>query len=148
MLMPRSSRGLAHVNLNVTDVDRSARFYAGVLGMQIHSDTRETIEKGGRPVALRQVVLTTPGCGDLLALTQGETFPVGSGGLNHVGYIFESDDDVRAAVRNVERCGGKVCSQGDREHAGLREAFAYVQDPDGYDVELSTQAILLGGAGR
>src|SRR5262245_29900561 len=140
--MPRV-RGLAHVNLNVTDVDRSARFYSEVLGMQIHSDTTETIQKDGRPVELRQVVLTTPGGrGDLLALTQGAAFPVGAIGLNHIGYIFETDEEVRAAVQQVERHGGKVCSHGDREHEGLREDFAYVKDPDGYDVELSTQAIL------
>ena len=90
-------------------------------------------------------MLTTPGRGDLLALTQGSAFPVGSAGLNHIGYIFDSDEEVRAAAQQVERHGGKVRRQGDREHDGQREAFAYVQDPDGYDVELSTQAILLSG---
>src|SRR5262245_30893608 len=117
--------------------------------MQVHSDTLETVEKDGCAVELRQVVLTTPGGrGDLLALTRGSAFPVGAVGLNHIGYIFDSDDEVRAAVQQVERCGGKVRSAGDREHDGLREAFAYVQDPDGYDVELSTQAILLTGIAK
>jgi catechol 2,3-dioxygenase-like lactoylglutathione lyase family enzyme len=101
-------RGRAHVNLNVTDVDRSARFYSEVLGMRIHSDNTETIEKDGRSVELRQVVLS-------------------------------------AATQQVERLGGKVRSQGDREHDGQRESFAYVQDPDGYHVELSTQGIVLAG---
>jgi lactoylglutathione lyase len=138
-----TARGLAHINLNVTDVKRSVRFYSEVLGMVVASDVTETVEKGGQQVDLRQVVLTTPGRGDLLALTQGAAFPVGSGGLNHIGYIFESDEEVRAAIKKVEQHGGTVRSQGDREHEGIREAFAYVQDPDGYDVELSTQAILL-----
>jgi catechol 2,3-dioxygenase-like lactoylglutathione lyase family enzyme len=142
--MPRC-RGLAHVNLNVTDVDRSARFYSEVLGMEIHSDITETIDKDGRSVELRQVVLTTRGRGDLLALTHGSILPVGSGGLNHIGFIFDSDEEVRAAILRVERHGGKLRSHGDREQDGVREAFAYIQDPDGYDVELSTQAILLTG---
>ena len=42
--MPHT-RGLVHVNLNVTDVDRSARFYSQVLGMKIHSDTTETVAR-------------------------------------------------------------------------------------------------------
>ena len=140
--MPRT-RGLAHVNLNVSDIDRSARFYAAVLGMVIVSDTTEIVDKDGQAVELRQVLLSTPGRSDLLALTQGAAFPVGRGGLNHIGFVLESDEDVRAAIREVERYDGEVRRHGDREDNGVREAFAYVRDPDGYDVELSTQAIAL-----
>ncbi len=42
----------------------------------------------------------------------------------------------------VERCGGKIRKQGCREYGGISEQFAYIEDPDGYVIELATQAIL------
>lgn len=145
--MPQT-RGLAHVNLNVGDIDRSVRFYAGVFGLELLSDDTETIQRAGQPVELRQAVLSTPGQQDLLALSHAASFPVGSAGLNHIGFNFESDEDVRAAIAAVPRHGGKVVKEGEREEDGVREVFAYVQDPDGYYVELSTQAIVFASRAR
>jgi hypothetical protein len=36
--------------------------------------------------------------------------------------------------------------EGEREEGGVREVFAYVQDPDGYYVEMATQAIVLSAS--
>jgi catechol 2,3-dioxygenase-like lactoylglutathione lyase family enzyme len=55
-------------------------------------------------------------------------------------------------VQRVTAHGGAVQKQGTREGARVTEAFAYVRDPDGYALELSTQAILYAqfptGSGR
>ncbi len=140
--MPRT-RGLAHVNLNVSDLDRSVRFYCAVFGLEIVADSTEVTQRDGQPVELRQTVLSTPGREDLLALTHAASFPVGSAGLNHIGFTFETDEDVRSALDAVSSHGGTIVHQGEREESGIREIFAYVRDPDGYAIELATQAILL-----
>lgn len=139
-----STLGLAHLNLNVSDLGHSVRFYQEVFGLEVVvPESEETIVKDGQPVTLRQAILRTPGARDLLALTHADVFPVGSGGLNHFGFIFRSNADVEVAIAAAVRCGGRILRQGKRDGNGAHEVFAYVTDPDGYAIELSTQEILL-----
>jgi len=138
------SYGLLHVNLNVSDVARSVRFYTEALGFSVVSDSEETVDLGAGPEPLRQVILTVPQTRTILALTHAPSLPVGATGLNHLGLILESDEDVTDMAQRVPAFGGVVQKQGRREGSGISEAFAYVRDPDGYAVELSTQAILYG----
>lgn len=139
--MPRNL-GLLHVNLNVRDILCSVRFYTEALGFVLVSDSEETVDFGAGPERLRQVILTVPQSRTILALTQAPSLQIGAVGLNHLGLILESDEDVTIMVERVPRYGGIVQKQGQRESVGLSEAFAYVRDPDGYAVELSTQKIL------
>lgn len=86
--------GLRHLNLNVSDLERSVSFYAACFGLaQIERSEEAVVEKHGRPQRLRQA-------------------------------------------------GGQIGRAGTREHRGCKEAFAYVSDPDGYAIELATQAAL------
>ena len=142
------SHGLLHVNLNVSDVDRSIRFYTGALGFVLVSDSVETVDLGAGPEPLRQAALTVLQTRTLLALTHSPSLQVGPTGLNHLGLILESDEEVTAIVQRVPVCGGIVQKQGRRENLGISEVFAYVRDPDGYAVELSTQAILYHSISR
>jgi catechol 2,3-dioxygenase-like lactoylglutathione lyase family enzyme len=70
------------------------------------------------------------------------SFHVGRGVLKHLGLVFTSDADVKEIAQRATASGGLVQKQGTRETAGISEAFAYVRDPDGYVIELSTRAIL------
>jgi len=135
--------GLRHANLNVADLVRSIRFYREVFGLEVLQETTETITKNGREVELRQALLTTPGAGDLLALTQAASFPIGPGGVNHLGFVFASSADVEAAVTVAVAAGGTVLRRGSREGRHAPEVFAYLSDPDGYAIELSTQDTFL-----
>ncbi|MEO6192587.1 MAG: VOC family protein [Thermoanaerobaculia bacterium] len=142
--MPRT-RGLAHVNLHVSDIDKSVRFYREVFGLEFLAEGTATTESAGQPLELRQAMLSTPGCEDLLALTHSAStsLPLGNAGVNHIGFNFESDEDVRTAVDVIPRYGGKVVREGEREQGGLREIFVYAEDPDGYIIEMSTQRGIL-----
>jgi len=102
----------------------------------------ETIDRQGVPVRVLQAILTTPGAGDLLALTQAAGFPVGPGGVNHFGFLFASDRDVETAIEVAVRGGGSLVRRGVRSEGRTHETFAYVRDPDGYAIEIATQAIL------
>ena len=142
-----ASLGIRHVNLNVADLGRSMRFYTEAFGFTVLTESPETITVAGREVEPRQAMLTTPGAGDLLALTQAAAGPVGPGGVNHLGIVYASNADVEAAIARAVRAGGEVMRQGVREACGMREVFAYVRDPDDYAIELSTQEPLLRLAG-
>jgi len=42
-------------------------------------------------------------------------------------------DDIDAAIREVERAGGKLLRRGE---FGPGEPFAFFADPDGYEIEV------------
>ena len=140
------TRGLSHINLNVSDIERSARFYQKVFGLELLVDYAGPM--GPHPYG-RQMLFSTPGCDDLIALSQVEGVPVGAGGMNHWGLNLASGDDVDAAVALAIASGGKLIRREEYEFEGAREPQAYVKDPDGYVIELCTQRVLLdrkGGA--
>lgn len=119
------TQGLTHIHLVVRDLERSLRFYKGVFGMQ------ERFRDGSK-----MVFLNTPGSQDLITLNenQSEAQLAGvNGGVAHFGFRLAQSADLDAAIAAVESSGGKLLRRG--EHApGV--AFAYVEDPDGYVIEL------------
>jgi catechol 2,3-dioxygenase-like lactoylglutathione lyase family enzyme len=137
-----SRRGFLHLNLNVSSLETSVRFYRDALGFRLVHSSEEVVDFGSGPETVRQVVLTIPSSETLFALTQARSLPIGPGGLNHLGLILASDSECSALAERVLASGGSVQKSGLREAGGISEAFAYVCDPDGYALELSTQAIL------
>jgi catechol 2,3-dioxygenase-like lactoylglutathione lyase family enzyme len=56
-----------------------------------------------------------------------------NGGVAHFGFRLAKSADLDAAIAEVEAAGGRLIRRG--EHApGV--AFAYIEDPDGYVIEL------------
>jgi catechol 2,3-dioxygenase-like lactoylglutathione lyase family enzyme len=118
------TEGLTHIHLAVRDLDRSLAFYQGVFGME------EKFRDG------ELVFLSTPGAGDSITLNPGkdEREHVGaSGGVRHFGFRLRDGESLDLAIADVEAAGGRLVHRG--EHApGIH--FAYVEDPDGYVIEL------------
>ena len=56
-----------------------------------------------------------------------------SGGIVHFGFRLVSPGDIDAAVDEVERAGGKLLRRGEFSPG---YPYAYVADPDGYEVEI------------
>ena len=119
-------KGLSHVQINVSDMERSLRFYRDALGLV------ERMRTGP------YVLLGSPESGDFVSLSQ-ET-PVGAPGLGHFGLHLEADD-ISSAVRALEAAGGKLVS-GD-EHSNFPSAR--IADPDGYVIEIHLRPIFEGG---
>ncbi|RJG08854.1 VOC family protein [Pseudomonas cavernicola] len=119
------SRGLNHINLNVSDIQRSLRFYQAAFGLEVRF-------WDGR----RMVFLGSPGGNDTITLCEVDTDqPIGAGGVSHFGFALAGQDQFEESVRQVERAGGRLLSRGD--HApGL--PYAYFTDPDGYVIELGS----------
>jgi catechol 2,3-dioxygenase len=114
---------LNHFHINVADLDRSARFYCQALGLQL--DFREGT-----------MLFLSSHTHQVITLHQAR--PVGSAGLQHLGFQIDQglvEEVIAAAVE----AGGKLLGRG--EHAP-GYSYAYVADPDGYVIELA------GGASR
>jgi catechol 2,3-dioxygenase-like lactoylglutathione lyase family enzyme len=123
-----ASIGIRHVHLLVADSERAAAFYRDVFGME------ERFRDG--PI----VFLSTPDGGDSLALhvatTDEERARVGQqGGWEHFGIHLpdRSAAGIDAAVARVRAAGGTLLGRG--EHAPGAH-YAYVEDLDGYAIEL------------
>jgi catechol 2,3-dioxygenase-like lactoylglutathione lyase family enzyme len=119
------TQGLTHIHLVVRDLERSLRFYQGVFGME------ERFRDGPK-----MVFLNTPGSGDLVTLNEdpAQARLAGvHGGVAHFGFRLRDGADLQAAIAEVEKAGGKLIERG--VHGGS-VPFAYVEDPDGYVIEL------------
>ena len=119
------THGLTHIHLVVRDLERSLRFYKGVFGME------ERFRDGPN-----MVFLNTPGSQDLITINEdpAEARLAGvHGGVAHFGFRLAKSADLDAAIREVEAAGGKLIRRG--EH-GPGITFAYIEDPDGYVIEL------------
>jgi catechol 2,3-dioxygenase-like lactoylglutathione lyase family enzyme len=55
------------------------------------------------------------------------------GGISHFGFRLVRPEDIETAVAEVERAGGRLLRRGEFS-PGF--PFAYVADPDGYEIEI------------
>ncbi len=121
---------LLHTMLRVGDLERSLAFYTEVLGMRL---LRRKDYPGGR------FTLAFVGYGDerdhtVLELTHNwdtSSYDIGTG----YGHIALGVDDIQAVCEGIRAKGGKVV----REPGPMKNGttvIAFVEDPDGYKVEL------------
>lgn len=116
--------GLTHIHLMVKDLQRSLSFYKTVFGLEVKFWAGEGL-----------VFLNSPGSSDLIALHQAERDQsTGSGGgILHFGFQLQDRADLESAISEVVAAGGTLKRRGEFT-PGLQ--FAYVSDPDGYEIEL------------
>ena len=121
---------ILHTMLRVGDLDRAVAFYTGVLGMKVLRTTDRPEQK---------YRLAFVGYGDesseaVLELTYN--YGVGSydigGGYGHVAIEVP---DAAAACAAVRAKGGNVTRDAGPVKGGTT-VIAFVQDPDGYKIEL------------
>ena len=121
---------LLHTMLRVGDLERSIAFYTDILGMRM---LRRKDYPGGR------FTLAFVGYGDesdhtVLELTHNwdtSSYDIGSG----YGHIALGVDDIVGVCDQIRAKGGKVV----REPGPMKNGttvIAFVEDPDGYKVEL------------
>jgi catechol 2,3-dioxygenase len=118
------TRGLTHIHLIVKDIQRSLDFYQQVFGMGVKFWAGDGL-----------VFLNTPGSNDLIALHQSEEGQStgASGGILHFGFQLENKAELETAISEVIAAGGALKKRGEFT-PGM--PFAYVSDPDGYEIEL------------
>lgn len=121
---------LLHTMIRVGDLDRSIEFYTAVLGMQLlrktdYPDGEFTLAFLGYGPESEQTVL------ELTHNWGTDTYELGTG----YGHIAIEADDVYAACNEIKARGGRVVRElGPMKHGTT--ILAFVEDPDGYTVEL------------
>lgn len=121
---------ILHTMLRVGDLDRSLRFYTDVLGMRVLRTT-------DRPE--QNYTLAFVGYGDesehaVLELTYNygvDQYDLGTA----YGHVALEVPDAAAACASVRGKGGKVTREAGPVKGGST-VIAFVEDPDGYKIEL------------
>lgn len=129
---------LLHTMLRVGDLDRSLQFYTQVMGMKLlrtnkNEEYRYTLAFVGYGPESEQAVI------ELTHNWDTSEYDLGTG-YGHIALavddIYGTCDKLRAAGANITREPGPVL--------GGTTEIAFVQDPDGYKIEL----IASKGAGK
>lgn len=122
---------LLHTMLRVFDLEKSISFYTSLLGMRL---LRRTDYEGGR-FTLAFIGYGAESDTAVIELThnwdQAEPYTIGSG----FGHIAIGVPDAYAACDALRAAGAKITREpGPMKHGST--VIAFVEDPDGYKVEL------------
>lgn len=121
---------MLHTMLRVGNLDRSLDFYTNVLGMRVLR--RKDYPEGRFTLAF--VGYQDEADGAVLELTHNwdtDRYDIGSA----YGHVAIEVDDAYAACERVKVKGGQVVREaGPMKHGTT--VIAFVQDPDGYKIEL------------
>jgi catechol 2,3-dioxygenase-like lactoylglutathione lyase family enzyme len=115
------TRGLTHLNLAVSDLDRSLRFYERAFGVREYFRDANSVQALG------------PGKHDVIAFEKNPAMAGRMGGVSHFGFRLTDPADIEHAVAEVKAAGGTLLRRGEFS-AGF--PFVYVADPDGYEIEI------------
>lgn len=121
---------ILHTMLRVGDLQRSIDFYTQVLGMTLlrqkdYPDGKFTLAFVGYGPETEQAVIE-------LTYNWGvDHYELGTG----FGHIAIEVDDVYEAVETIRQRGGKILRDAGPMNAGTT-IIAFVEDPDGYPIEL------------
>lgn len=119
-----------HIGLNVTNLERSKKFYLDVFGFKV---MLESSEKG------REFVFLGDGQTILLTLWEQSTglFDSHMPGLHHLSFQLASIDEVRQAEQKLHDLKAKLLYQGIVPHAeGADSGGIFFEDPDGIRLEI------------
>ena len=121
---------ILHTMLRVGDLDRSVGFYRDVLGMRL----LRTTDRPDQKYRLAFVGYGDESQGAVLELTYNygvDRYDLGTG----YGHVAIEVPDAKAACDAVRAKGGNVTREAGPVKGGST-VIAFVQDPDGYTIEL------------
>lgn len=125
-----------HTMLRVRDLDQSIAFYRDLLGMK--ELRRRDVPEGRYTLVFMGFGSNAEGEAEL-ELThnwdQNEAYELGTA----FGHLALAEPDVAAACERVRKGGGKVVREAGPVKFGTT-VIAFVEDPDGYKVELIERA--------
>jgi len=121
---------ILHTMLRVGDLDRSVKFYTEVLGMKL----LRTTDRPDQKYSLAFVGYDDEDRTAVLELTYNygvERYELGTA----YGHVALAVPDAARACEEVKKRGGKVTREAGPVKGGTT-VIAFVEDPDGYKIEL------------
>ncbi|HPG60446.1 MAG TPA: lactoylglutathione lyase [Casimicrobium sp.] len=121
---------ILHTMLRVGDLQRSVNFYTNVMGMQL----LRTTDRPEQKYSLAFVGYGDESSGAVVELTYNygvESYDIGTG----FGHLAIAVPNAAAACEAVRAAGGNVTREAGPVKGG-NTVIAFVQDPDGYKIEL------------
>ncbi|HMN64537.1 MAG: lactoylglutathione lyase [Burkholderiaceae bacterium] len=121
---------ILHTMLRVGDMQRSVDFYTRLMGMKV----LRTTDRPEQKYSLAFVGYGDESAGAVIELTYNygvDRYELGSG----YGHIAIEVDDAAAACERIRAGGGLVTREAGPVKGGTT-VIAFVQDPDGYKIEL------------
>jgi len=116
-----STFGLTHIALSVTDPARTAAFYTRVFGGRITWEDPDSIQIEGT------------GPADVIVFDRDPANAGRAGGVQHFGFRLKDPADLDGILNEVAPAGGSLLRRGEFSPG---RPFAYVADPDGYEIEI------------
>ena len=126
--MPIATTKLGHIVLRVRDLERSKRFYTGVLGLRLNGEI-----PGVMAFFSTQ---NNPDSHDLALMRLGPDAPDPNAqavGLYHFAYQVDSEDALAKAYLTLRDAGVTIVGTGDH---GVSKGI-YILDPDGIEIEIT-----------
>ena len=120
---------ILHTMLRVGDLERSVKFYTGVLGMKL----LRTTDRPEQKYSLAFVGYDNEDRASVLELTYNygvDRYDLGGG----YGHVAIEVPDAAKACDAVRKQGGKVTREAGPVKGGTT-VIAFVEDPDGYKIE-------------
>jgi catechol 2,3-dioxygenase-like lactoylglutathione lyase family enzyme len=129
------AKGIHHVDLAVTDVERSLRFYLGLLGPlgwveEVHYPTYRGTE--------RVIYLRDPNSGSMLGLrpADGGAHRYYDVGIEHLAFEVDSREEVDAAHERCVADGARIHYPPELDRDVDDYYAVFVFDPDGMRIEV------------
>ena len=119
-------KGIDHVAIVVSDMDRSIKFYGEVLGLKIHHDGRKD---GGQKKSFLGTKSAT-----LVALTEDENRGKSRGLIESVAHVAFKVDDADKACKVLREKGVEFIEE-KVDKDGKGKAYHFL-DPDGLELEI------------
>ncbi|MEX6688074.1 VOC family protein [Danxiaibacter flavus] len=123
-----STYGLTHIALKVKDIARSLSFYQQVFGVRVMYQKADFAQ------------VQTPGSKDIIVFEQSEFVQPNGGSIIHFGFRLVDPKDIEQLEDEVSTAGGTIKEKGEFVSG---EPFAFVSDPDGYEIEVWFEKIPL-----
>jgi glyoxylase I family protein len=127
-------RGVDHLALSITHLDRSERFYTDVLGMVRLLDFGHGRVLCHRPTSLCLTLVKHDGA-------YGGRFTELTTGIDHLGFLVDSRDDLVAWEQRLDELGVEYTPIRDMEFG----AHLNFRDPDNIALELSVSNAVAAG---
>jgi lactoylglutathione lyase len=121
--------GMRHINLQVSDVERSARFYEQAFGMRRFGPAKadDTVVPLVSPGLRDQVTLSCDGAAGESERPPGR--PGEHGGIDHFGFVVSPGTRLEDVQQRLEACGAAFLGRFDIDK---RVPSLFFADPDGY----------------